>query len=82
VSRAWEKEWSVEDRELDDLLQSLAEFNACDHEWRPATEADMTGGEGPFEVCDKCGGGQMQVTGEEFEAFKEALENGRKQDRG
>jgi hypothetical protein len=73
-SRDWNKEWEVEQQDLDDLLKSLAEFNACEHEWREPTEVDGIPVEAGMQVCDKCGGGQVPVTNDEFDQIATLLE--------
>jgi hypothetical protein len=74
TGRDWHKEWEVEQQDLDDLLKSLAEFNACEHEWREPTEEDGIPFEAGMQVCDKCGGGQVPVTQTEFEQISGLLE--------
>lgn len=64
---------STGDTELDGLLEALEAFNACDHEWR---DSDVCEGDPPgTKVCDKCGGGMIAVTAEEFEQMQELLDD-------
>lgn len=73
-NRDWNKDWEIEQKELDDLLASLAEFNACEHEWVPDPEAQAIGLD---EMCTKCGGGRTIVTEDEFNQISTLLEESR-----
>jgi hypothetical protein len=76
ADRDWNHDWELEQREVDELLLSLEEFNNCDHDWVEATEEDRS--IGLSETCTKCGGGRTILTADEYAITKETLENGRR----
>ena len=61
---------SIDDEAVEDLIGALQEFNACAHEWRDAVESDGVPVAVGYQVCRKCGGGQLPVSAATFEQIE------------
>jgi hypothetical protein len=58
-----------DDADIEDLLEQLRIFNACEHDW--VTEDDGS------EVCTICGGEQIPLSRSEFRRMEQLLRDSR-----
>jgi hypothetical protein len=72
----WNKEWDMEESEVQAMIASFEAMKNCDHDWHPVGEEEARVFSEEAEECKKCGAVQLKVTAAEFEQITEALEEG------
>lgn len=79
MSKDWNEEWDMEQAEVAEMIASFEAMKNCEHEWGPLPEEerDLFSEDTDAELCPKCGAVQVTVTENEFNVFREALEDSR-----